>query len=551
MAITIYDHHEPIYDSVVYTVPVLGIKEKSDIKLRDYQQSAYDAISKDLDGCRSTLCVLATGLGKTILFSKIIANWPDRVLVLVHLEELLQNAYSEIESITGEILGIERGGETHLGERIVVGTVQTVSRKLHRYKENHFSLIIIDEAHHAASDIYIKILDYFHDAKVVGLTATDERSDEKPLPFQKCSYRMGIREGIQYGYLVPVKGRRIIIESIDLTRVKRTGKNEEGDFDDTALDDEMVKGASAIADVICSDYPFDKGILFFPGCASAKLTSELLNKRLPGISVYIDGKITGQTRRKLIQSLRNGESNWLCNVGIATEGFNWPNAAIIGMCCPTTSKSAYVQRAGRGTRPLAGLLNGIETPSERRAAIEASEKPYMTILDFVGSSANINLITSESLLEDVGKKEKHISSSAKTTERSECNSENEIQRDVRSGSDSFGGIVSGIQSRTLYGSEEFDPVNGLSETNQSSISFGKVQALETDLISDKQYRLLIKYGIDDSKLSRKDAQKLISFAASKSFRLSAFDKKIILNLYRKIKNHDSENQENVTSGPDP
>src|ERR1700752_389835 len=277
------------------------------IQLRDYQQAAAESCLKDLQTFRSSLIVLATGLGTTILFCKLVEQWEGRVLVLAHLEELLQNARDDLLAITGEPVGIERSRDHHEGERIVVGLIQSVSRRLHHFKPNHFSLIIVDEAHHAASHPYRKLLDHFREAKVVGLTATDWRTDGEPLPFESCSYRMGIREGIEHGYLVPVRGRRVIIDAINLSRV-RCKVDGEGDFDDAALDDEMVKGASAIADVLVSDYPFEKGILFFPGCASAKLTAELLNAREPESAIYIDGTITGQTRRDLVGALRNGDA---------------------------------------------------------------------------------------------------------------------------------------------------------------------------------------------------------------------------------------------------
>ncbi len=284
------------------------------IQLRDYQQEATERCLKDLETFRSSLIVLATGLGKTILFCKLVDQWPGRVLVLAHLEELLQNARDDLMSITGEPVGIERSKDHHEGERIVVGLIQSVSKRLHHFRPDHFSLIIVDEAHHASSDHYRRLFEHFSAAKVVGLTATDSRTDGGALPFETCSYRMGIGEGIDSGYLVPVRGRRVIIDAINLSRVKRKGAEGDGDFDDLALDDEMVKGASAIADVLVKDHPFEMGILFFPGCASAKLTCELLNEREPDSALYLDGMIIGNTRRDLVET------------GVCATGWTWNKA---------------------------------------------------------------------------------------------------------------------------------------------------------------------------------------------------------------------------------
>jgi superfamily II DNA or RNA helicase len=507
-------------------------KEKSLIELRDYQNDAYNACINDLLGpcpVRSVLLVLATGLGKTILFSKIIESWQGRVLVLVEREELLQNAYTEIEQITGEIIGIERQQDHADGERVIVAMVQTLSLRLENFSRDHFKLIIVDEAHHSASDVYGRILDYFGSAKVIGLTATDARADGRPLPFERCSYRMGIAEGIAQGYLVPIRGRRIIVDSINLSRVKTTAK---GDFDEQALDDEMVKGAAAIADIIYNDHAFDKGILFFPGCASAKLTCEFLNKKSDGIAVYIDGKIVGPERRKLVGKLRSGESNWLCNVGIATEGFNWPEAAVVGMCCPTTSRTAYVQRAGRGTRTLSGILNGSNTSQARINAISMSSKPYMTILDFVGVSANLNLISFESALKEPEVREKNV----KEVERKEEAPEGderlpEEPRISLAGS----GLASRLQSQTFHSIEEFDPLNDHSNSGLGSVELkSNLPPEDPELVSVKQLKILSKFGISDSLISRKNAGKLMGYIAGRGFRLTTPERGILRKLYESL-----------------
>jgi superfamily II DNA or RNA helicase len=340
---------------------------------------------------------------------------------------------------------------------------------------------------------------------------------------------MGIAEGISQGYLVPIRGRRIIVDSINLSKVKTNAK---GDFDDQALDDEMVKGAAAIADIIWNDHAFDKGILFFPGCASAKLTAEFLNKKSDGIAVYIDGKIVGPERRKLVNQLRSGESNWLCNVGIATEGFNWPETSVVGMCCPTTSRTAYVQRAGRGTRTLSGILNGCNTSQARINAISMSSKPYMTILDFVGVSANLNLISFESALS--------------TPEVKEVVEKKQRKEEAPEGEEPVGpeaprielgppGLASRIQSRTVHSIEEFDPINDNSASGLGSVSLQSTLPAENkELISVKQLKILSKHGISDSLMSRKTAGKLMGFIAQRGFRLSKSEQGLLRKLYESI-----------------
>lgn len=500
------------------------------IELRDYQNDATTNVLKDIGTYRSALIVLATGLGKTILFCKLVEQWSGRVLVLAHLEELLQNAKDDLWAICGEPVGIERGKDHHEGERIVVGLIQSVSKRLHHFKPDHFSLIIVDEAHHAASDAYHRVFEHFGSAKVVGLTATDSRADGEPLPFESCSYRMGIREGIEEGYLVPVRGRRVIIDAINLSRVQRKG-NGDGDFEDAALDDEMVKGASAIADVLVADFPFEKGILFFPGRASAKLTCELLNERAPGSALYLDGEIIGETRRDLVNRLKAGEWQWLCNVGIATEGFNWPDASVVGMCCPTLSRPAYAQRVGRGTRPLAGLLNGISDRDLRKAAIASSNKPGMLILDFVGVSANLDLISHESFLEEPKPK---VEEEEKFSEEPEGDGEVPDEEFSIDGPNlNLQAIARGIKSNTVHSNDAFDPFEA-SGAKYDSVELKNSEIGKEPALSHKQYKLLCRNGINDESLTAKEAQKLVGFIASKGFRMWALELGILRKLYAEV-----------------
>jgi len=505
--------------------------EKKKVVLRDYQQAATDACLQDLKRYRSSLIVLATGLGKTILFCKLAEHWEGRILVLAHLEELLQNARDDLRSITGEPIGTERGREHHEGERIVVGLIQSVRTRLKHFKPNHFSLIIIDEAHHASGEDYRRVIDHFPGAKVVGLTATDGRADGKTLPFETCSYRMDIREGIEQGYLVPIRGRRVVLESLNLSRVKRKDGGE-GDFDEKHLDDEMVRNTAAIADTLVKDYQGEKGILFFPGCQSAQLTAEMLNEREPGSAIYIDGEIVGAQRRELVDKLRNGEARWLCNVGIATEGFNWPEASIVGMCCPTRSRPAYAQRAGRGTRPLAGLLNGLLTSGLRKAAIAGSSKPSMLILDFVGVSANLDLISADSFLEpanDVTSDDEMETFG--TVEPSEGEEPEEFAVELMNLNLQV--IAKSIRSETRVIYDDFDPFEATG-IEAAVIDLKHTGVGDDPPVSYKQLQQLRKHGVADESLTRVEAQKLIGFIASKGWRLGPVERNVLKKLYREI-----------------
>lgn len=100
------------------------------MKLRPYQEEARSAIQQEWEsGRKRTLLVLPTGCGKTIVFSKVIEDrvrLGERVLVLAHRGELLDQASEKLEKSTGLKTALEKAENTSLGSffRVVVGSVQ-------------------------------------------------------------------------------------------------------------------------------------------------------------------------------------------------------------------------------------------------------------------------------------------------------------------------------------------------------------------------------------------------------------------------------------------
>ena len=164
--------------------------------LRHYQLACVHAINRSFLTNRSTLVVLATGLGKTQIFSSIAKHHEGRVLVLAHRAELIEQARIRLELMCRERVDVEQaehrsGG----GARIVVGSLQTVTRQdrlEHLTRTGGFSLVIVDEAQHLSAPTYRRPIDHFVDAKVLGVTATPDRADGKALA-QVCRSRAAPR----------------------------------------------------------------------------------------------------------------------------------------------------------------------------------------------------------------------------------------------------------------------------------------------------------------------------------------------------------------------
>src|SRR5699024_4535129 len=177
------------------------------MELRKYQQEARESIQDEwASGVKNTLLVLPTGCGKTIVFSKVIEDrvkLGERVLVLAHRGELLEQAADKLEKTTGLKTATEKAQETSIGSwyRVVVGSVQTMMRekRLEQFSKDFFDTIIIDEAHHCISDSYQKVLNYFDGANVLGVTATPDRGDMKDLGtyFESLAYEYTLPKAIK------------------------------------------------------------------------------------------------------------------------------------------------------------------------------------------------------------------------------------------------------------------------------------------------------------------------------------------------------------------
>ncbi len=381
--------------------------------LRDYQQQAVESVHEALQEHDSDLIVLPTGTGKTVVFGEIIRQYmpKGRVMVIAHREELLDQACEKIKMLTGITPGLEMAEfETLEGglvtDQVVVSSVQTHvsgwrgNRRMHKFNPDDFSLLVIDEAHHAAANTYRAVIDHYRSnesLKVLGVTATPDRLDEKALGdiFESVSFDYEIITAIQEGWLVPVKQRYLSVE-IDFQGVRYTL----GDFNGKELRELLAEGSTL--EQIASDtiqYAGDRLTLVFSDCISnAERLTEAFNRNESGSAYIITGQTPKDERRRLVAAYRASEFQYLVNVGIATEGFDVPEIACVVQARPTCSRSLYAQQAGRGTRPLTGIVDAHREYKERCAAILASGKPDLLILDIVGNSKKHKLIHAGDLL---------------------------------------------------------------------------------------------------------------------------------------------------------
>lgn len=324
--------------------------------LRPYQQAARDSIHTQWEqGRLRTLLVLPTGTGKTIVFASVAADQVragDRVLILAHRGELLEQAADKLQRSTGLVSAVEKAESTCLNSwfRVVVGSVQTLQRsaRLERFPRDYFGTIIIDEAHHAITDGYRRILDYFESAKVLGVTATPDRGDMRNLGevFDSLAYEYKLTDAIKEGYLCKIMAQTIPLQ-LDISEVGFTS----GDYSLGQLGTALDPYLEQIAAEMVQRCRGRKTVVFLPLIKTSQKFRDLLNAK-----GFQAAEVNGQSadRKEVLADFDAGKYNVLCNSMLLTEGWDCPSVDCVVVLRPTKVRSLYSQMVGRGTRLAEG-----------------------------------------------------------------------------------------------------------------------------------------------------------------------------------------------------
>ncbi|MDE5563640.1 MAG: DEAD/DEAH box helicase family protein, partial [Oscillospiraceae bacterium] len=275
-----------------------------------------------------------------------------RVMILAHRGELLEQAADKIMQACGLGCAVEKAEQSCLASwyRITVGSVQTLMRekRLSQFASDHFSHIIIDEAHHALSDSYQRILQYFSGAKVLGVTATPDRGDKKNLGqvFDTLAYEYTLPQAIREGYLTPIQAVTIPLK-IDFSGVSvQAGDFKAADID-TALDPYLEQIASEM-ERCCKDR---KTVVFLPLVRTSQKFRDILNRH-----GFRAAEVNGESpdRAEVLEDFDTGKYNVLCNSMLLTEGWDCPSVDCVVVLRPTKVRALYSQMVGRGTRLCEG-----------------------------------------------------------------------------------------------------------------------------------------------------------------------------------------------------
>ena len=410
---------------------VVAAPVPQNIIARPYQLEAIEACFREWQSVSSTLVVLPTGTGKSVVFAKVLRQWLQehmgRVLILAHRKELIAQAQAHARS-AGARCEIEMADSYASDDSdVVAASVQTLNagtkcfkckgidkddckkckgtgrlKRMTRFDPRDFGLVITDEGHHATAGSYMDVYTWFgsnRDNKRLFVTATPERADGQGLHnvCESVAYEMDLRTAIDEGWLCPIRQQFIEVEGLDLSRVStRQGDLADGELERAFIgedDVEQEKLLHAIAKPVLDIANGQQFIVFTTGVKHAELLQAAFNAYDGAKVETILGHTDPFERVAIVKRLKDGVTRGLVNCGVATEGFDCPAVAVVAIARPTKSTSLYMQMIGRGTRPLPGIVDGPATADDRRAAIAASEKQVCTVLDFVGNSGNHKLVS--------------------------------------------------------------------------------------------------------------------------------------------------------------
>jgi superfamily II DNA or RNA helicase/HKD family nuclease len=329
-------------------------------------------------GHKKSLIISATGTGKTVLSALDVKQMgAKRMLFVVHRLNIAKKAMSEFRKVfkNTKTMGLYTGSaELDTKSDFIFSTIQTINTQRHitNFSPVDFDYVIIDETHRAGADTYQTVLNYFKPGFLLGMTATPERTDGFDifaLFNHSIAFEIRLQSALEADLLCPF--HYFGISDID---IEDQVNPHYADFNKLTSNRRIEHIINALEEYGV-DNATPRGLIFCSRIEEAKALADGFNQR--GIpSLAISGSDSESFREKAIERFEsNGPTRlkYLFTVDIFNEGIDIPSINQIVMLRPTSSAIVFVQQLGRGLR-------------------KASDKEYLTVIDFIGNYDNNYLI---------------------------------------------------------------------------------------------------------------------------------------------------------------
>lgn len=320
-------------------------------------------------GIQRSLIISATGSGKTYLAAFDALNFgPKKLLYVVHEGSILRRSLETFQDVFGgqKVCGMYFGEAKETEADFLFSTNVSMCKNLDIFKKDEFDYIIIDECHHAVADTYKKIIDYFEPEFLLGLTATENRMDNKDVVEifdNNIPFELRLRDAIINDLIVPFHYYGIRDELVDyglsdsaerrlIAQMADTGNCE---FIHQQIEKHRKDGEKL------------KALAFCRNIQHARMMAENLGEYYK--TAFLTGKNKTGERIRAFNDLQSDtkELEILFAVDILNEGVDIPGVNMVLFLRPTESSTIFIQQLGRGLRKYPG-------------------KDYVTILDFIGNN---------------------------------------------------------------------------------------------------------------------------------------------------------------------
>ncbi len=451
------------------------------MELRPYQQECIDKSRLGFKDFQRQLAVMATGSGKTIMAAKLMeraVKKGHRCLFLAHRDELITQAQDKILQATGiksEIEKAEQKATPQNGPGVVVGSIQTMARRLERWPKDEFGLVIADEAHHSVSDSWQRVLNHFN-APILGMTATADRSDKKNLGtfYENIPYEISMFDLIRQGFLAEIKILSVPL-GIDISNVSRVA----GDYKLDELGKTIEAYLDAAAKAIVEYAQGRKVLVFLPLIKTSQKFVEICLS-LGLAAEHVDGK--DKERKEKLARFASGETMLLANAMLVSEGFDVPTIDCVVVLRPTQSRPLFAQMVGRGTRI-------------------APDKENLLILDFLWQHEKHPLMRAAHLIAEDEDIANHITESAEAQAGEEVDLEDLHDTALDAREESLRKKLQENEKRDkrLVDASELC----LSLKHVMTADFEPTVPWHSQGVSDGQLKIIQKFGIDPETVQNK------------------------------------------------